>query len=104
MKHWTAEDIETVKRLFAEHAPNEAYIAAVGRTRHACWQKIDRLRQAPQLRARQKPFRKPPVEVSDRVPETALQDAKRRLTAPRSVTAWICGDPAPGQSALERRA
>jgi hypothetical protein len=25
-----------------------------------------------------------------------------RATAPRSITAWICGDPAPGESALDK--
>ena len=32
-----------------------------------------------------------------------LKDAWRRNCAPRSITAWVCGDPPPGRSALDRR-
>ena len=32
-----------------------------------------------------------------------MMDAWRRNTAPRSIVAWVMGDPAPGQSALDRR-
>jgi hypothetical protein len=36
-------------------------------------------------------------------PPKILWEALERATKPRSLTAWICGDPAPGWSALERR-
>lgn len=32
-----------------------------------------------------------------------IMDAYRRNAAPRSITAWVMGDPAPGQSALDKR-
>jgi len=32
-----------------------------------------------------------------------LADAWRRACAPRSITAFVMGDPAPGQSALDQR-
>lgn len=38
------------------------------------------------------------------IPPEVIADALRRAAAPRSLTAMICGDPAPGQSALDRRA
>jgi hypothetical protein len=47
--------------------------------------------------------RKAADELKAMVPAEVIEDAIHRLTAPRSTTAWICGDPAPGRSALERR-
>lgn len=32
-----------------------------------------------------------------------IEDARLRNRAPRSITSWICGDPPPGQSALDKR-
>jgi hypothetical protein len=37
------------------------------------------------------------------VPEHCLEDRDRRLSAERSLTAEFFGDPAPGQSALDKR-
>ena len=37
------------------------------------------------------------------VPEDVLADRDRRSNALRSLTALFCGDPAPGQSALDKR-
>jgi hypothetical protein len=38
-----------------------------------------------------------------RPPDSVFADRAARERAPRSLTAWICGDPAPGWSALDRR-
>jgi hypothetical protein len=43
------------------------------------------------------------VESGPHVPGHLLIDAERRLMAPRTITAMLCGDPAPGFSALEKR-
>jgi hypothetical protein len=32
-----------------------------------------------------------------------IEDARRRAVAPRTLTSSVCGDPAPGQSALDKR-
>ncbi|GAC1572931.1 MAG: hypothetical protein NVS3B5_02100 [Sphingomicrobium sp.] len=32
-----------------------------------------------------------------------IAEAHRRNAAPRPITAWVCGDPAPGHSALDKR-
>jgi hypothetical protein len=32
-----------------------------------------------------------------------IADARRRAVAPRTLTSSVCGDPAPGQSALDKR-
>jgi len=36
-------------------------------------------------------------------PPEVIEDAIRRATAPRSITAILCGDPCPGFSALDRK-
>ena len=43
-----------------------------------------------------------PVKAKQ-VPASILADRDRRSNAPRSLTALFCGDPAPGQSALDKR-
>jgi hypothetical protein len=35
--------------------------------------------------------------------EAMLADARRRANAPRSLTAWVLGDPPPGMSALDQK-
>lgn len=37
------------------------------------------------------------------IPERVLLDRNRRHAAARSITSMLCGDPAPGQSALDKR-
>lgn len=43
------------------------------------------------------------VDRPKNVPDHILEDARRRTLAPRSITSFLCGDPAPGQSALDKR-
>lgn len=43
------------------------------------------------------------VQPRFEIPEAVLTDRDRRNAIPRSLTAVLCGDPAPGQSALDRR-
>lgn len=35
--------------------------------------------------------------------EEMLAAARARANAPRSITSWVCGDPPPGMSALDKR-
>ncbi len=44
-----------------------------------------------------------PKEKRVDAPAQAWAEASRRLNTPRSLSAWICGDPAPGYSALDQR-
>ena len=43
------------------------------------------------------------IEGRVNVPPHRWEDANRRAAAPRTLVAWICGDPAPGQRALNKR-
>lgn len=38
-----------------------------------------------------------------RIPEHVLTDRDRRMNAERDLSSILCGDPAPGQSALDRK-
>lgn len=42
-------------------------------------------------------------QPSHRPTPEMLADARRRAIAPRSIVSWLAGDPAPGQSALDKR-
>jgi hypothetical protein len=44
----------------------------------------------------ERPGARPPAEL--------IEDAQRRALTPRSISAFVFGDPAPGYSALDRRA
>jgi hypothetical protein len=44
-----------------------------------------------------------PVSHRRAIPDEVLADRDKRSNAPRSLSALICGDPAPGQSALDKR-
>jgi len=62
-----------------------------------------------------KPGRRRPDAVSDSEPigcagapsprptMAMMREAAYRNCAPRSITAWVCGDPAPGRSALDAK-
>jgi hypothetical protein len=43
------------------------------------------------------------VAVKLRPTEDQLLAAHHRNNAYRSITSWVCGDPAPGESALDKR-
>ena len=94
-KHWTAQETELAESLVDRRASDEECMAAVGRNFNACYCRVV---------SRKGSIRHPRVQPPPNVPSDVLHDARRRLTAPRTLTAWLCGDPAPGQSALERRA
>ena len=118
-KPWTEEMTERSRQMKARGgATNGEYLAAFGRTRKAVMARL-RYLDRPEVRqaqAVQKAAYRRTNEVyrakldgrttPDRhvAPPEVIEDAIRRASAPRSVSAWICGDPPPGWSALERRA
>jgi hypothetical protein len=91
---WTPAEIEIARGLVARRATDKECQAAVGRTFHACYQRVDREeRQLPRARPTPQPIITPEI----------MEAAVARLYAPRPLTAWVFGDPAPGFSALDRR-
>lgn len=43
------------------------------------------------------------TEPAPAIPPSVIDEAKRRLAAPKTLTGWICGDPPIGFRALDRR-
>ena len=91
---WTPEELKTARRLMDEGASNEEFISAIGRTRHACWGKLQY--ENTKMPTMQK------VNSARPKPEM-LADAYQRAATLRTITAFVLGDPAPGHSALDRR-
>lgn len=63
--------------------------------------------RAKQARATRRPEKslgpREPVTSRRPIPQEVIADRDRRSNAPRSLTALFCGDPAPGQSALDKQ-
>lgn len=108
---WT--DIDTQLARDNYHLPPDEFYRATKRTKQAArahLKYVDR----PEVRARKNAQKvalrlaqkaSPPPRLSSVAPPPeAISDALKRATTPRSLTSIICGDPAPGFSALERRA
>jgi len=91
---WTPGELKTARRLIDEGAPNEEFVSALGRTRHACWGKLQY--ENTKMPTMQK------VNSARPKPEM-LADAYRRAAAPRTISAFVFGDPGAGYSALDRR-
>lgn len=115
---WTKEQDETMARMLAEGAKLPAIAEAIGRTAVAIKCRRRYLSLSVEQRSEEnrawkaanrpagsrKSVRGRVAPPADRfLPPGALEDAQRRLYAPRSLTAVLCGDPAPGRSALDRK-
>ncbi|MES2030877.1 MAG: hypothetical protein V4477_16980 [Pseudomonadota bacterium] len=112
-KTWTHEQSALARQLMAINASDDAFRVQVGRSKRAArahirWVDDAKFRadskERKQIAARAVP--KVMTTVASRpqpLPEQ-IEAAIHRLNAPRSITAMMFGDPAPGQSALDRRA
>lgn len=99
---WTKEEIELARRLLAERQPDSVFRRLLGRSKgHARIAILYR----PELLNHDRRAIGATIELELRVkvPPHVREDANRRAGAPRTLLAWICGDPAPGQSALDKR-
>lgn len=95
-KRWTVGDEATLKRLISEGKPPRQIAIEMGRARSCIYSKINYTAKI---------GTKVHVEYVARVfvPPACLEDRERRLAAVRDITSLLCGDPAPGHSALEKR-
>jgi len=91
-----AQDEELLEQLLAEGRSPMQIASIMGKTRSAVNSKIQSMRMD---QTRIHIERIPRIEV----PRWCLEDRDRRLSAERSLTAEFFGDPAPGQSALDRK-
>jgi hypothetical protein len=120
---WTAEEITKLHLLLEEGKTHDA-IARIMRckpdriTNRICWEKQSaEQRQARQTRVQEWRHRTrktprsyvghPTAHFAERPgarpPSELIEDAQRRALAPRSISAFVFGDPPPGYSALDRR-
>jgi hypothetical protein len=112
---WTVEQESLARRLLDERASNDEFLAKIGRTRAAAQTRMRYLKVGRANRDRKRKLGPrvvlPPSSAASgihigrpkSIPQDVLDDAFRRNSAERTITALFCGDPAPGQSALDRR-
>lgn len=93
---WMVHDEALLEQLLAEGRSPTQIASFMGKTRRAVDSKIQSMRMD-QTRIHLE--RVPRIEV----PLRCLEDRDRRMNAERSLTAEFFGDPAPGQSALDKR-
>jgi hypothetical protein len=106
---WTPEQEKLAGELMAAGTPPEQFLVKLGRTKDAAYQRLYYKRVGPY---RPKAERLRPIsaqtfqigdQVSARPDEKLLAEAEARANVPRTATAWLCGDPPPGYSALDKR-
>jgi hypothetical protein len=105
---WTAADTDTAVQMLADRATDAEFREKLNRTRVAAWNRVDYVgrivrKTRPSQRALRVLAAAPVVAAPPRIDPNLLADARRRSFAPRSLTAWALGDPAPGFSEWDRR-
>jgi hypothetical protein len=94
-KRWSAEDDATLKRLRAENKTVSQIAKEMGRVRSSVYNKLEYANKF----GRTAHFE---TVVRTKVPPEREADRDRRMAADRDITSMLCGDPAPGQSALDK--
>lgn len=101
---WNDEDTKMARRMLLENATEEEFIEAFGRGRKSAQ---DRMRHVDGLRHRDRrrsaPVHTDAIAHPKGIPADVIEDALKRACAERSITSLLCGDPAPGWSALDKR-
>lgn len=100
-KLWTAQETELAEKLIFDGASDAVCRSLLGKSRQAC---RDRVIRAQNQREGISNAVNHYVNTRIDIPPEVEADRDRRLLAQRSLTATLLGDPAPGFSALERRA
>jgi hypothetical protein len=98
-KPWSAKETELARRMIAEKAPDSEFRRRLGRAKFCAYQRLYRV----DFPSNDWGSLGLPMDGRVEVPDRVRADAIRRTSAPRTLTAWICRDPAPGQSALDKR-
>jgi hypothetical protein len=118
--NWTIEKIETLKHLKAAGIDWDAIAAEIGNTKHACKSKFSDLTMSEERKGRLRERKNADNRVryasqnvltriptrqaaSMVIPDSVLADREARWSEPKSLTAWMCGDPPPSRSALAQR-
>ena len=113
---WSDEDTAKARELVAQAATNQQFLQAINRTKAAAYSRIQwidnpKFRDEAATRARRsrnnnqfknEEIRSHPTRTRD-IPDHVIADAAKRAEAPRTITAWVAGDPAPHESALAKK-
>lgn len=95
---WTKElEAELLHMRVVGCKPIAEIAGLVGRTLQSVASKLERLQNGPRARVHSE------ITHKKVIPPQVLMDRDRRATAYRDITSTLCGDPGPGQSALDRR-
>lgn len=98
-KRWTDEQTKLAREMLSLDEPDAVFRERLGRSRHSAVNRLDRIKYGyntgPRVVA-------PSVARID-VPAEMFEEAVKRANAPRSLTALLMGDPAPGFSAWGRK-
>jgi hypothetical protein len=94
-KPWTDDEIELARQMLAARAKDSEFRSRLGRSKSAAQTRIlyDATSVERYLMAEPRP----------QVPAGLWDDRDRRASTRLSLTAWFCGDPPPGYSALDKR-
>jgi len=101
---WTAAHEALARQMLDDRRPRQEFIDRLGRTKNACAAHFYYLKHPYSERKDKKRRAEEEGEVAfPRPTDDMMRDAEIRNFKPRSIVSWICGDPAPGYSALDQR-
>jgi hypothetical protein len=113
MRHpdkWTTEQENLAKILMAAKVDNATFLEKVGRTKGSAYAHFSYVKHGKPLRRARHRLLGDDISVGGascstihRPTEEMIRDARQRSSAPRPLTAWLNGDPPPGQSALDKK-
>lgn len=112
-RRWSEAETAKARELVDTDIHPDAFLAQVGRTKDAARSRLKwidnpayRAAHSADMCARRREMPHSHIIAAPKFapPPDVVADAMRRAVAPRSLTALLMGDPAPGASALDRRA
>ncbi len=98
--YWTPEETELARQMLLDRESPEAFVLKTGHTKQAARDRINRTRHNQELKTG---LGIRGTSAIIKVAPDVMQEAWSRNSAPRTLTAWLMGDPAPGRSAGDRR-
>ncbi len=102
---WTAEETDRARQMLAAGADNATFVKELGRTKYDAKARMKTAKYQSQGIPRPRNCADPHSRIAGRlvVPQELLEEAARRSSAPKSITASFFGDPPQGYSALDRK-
>jgi hypothetical protein len=91
---WTPDETAVARQMLADNEPPEAFLTRLGRSESAAREHVKRVDVRAKTKAR---------SAIPKIPAGVIEDAVRRATTPRSLTARTFGDPPFFASALGKK-